>query len=191
MNLEICILAGGLSTRLGRDKARLKLRGQTMLARIRATAKELGCPVRVLRRDVVARCGPLGGIFTALQTTRAEAVLFLACDMPLVTAALLHRIFRASGDGARVVFAAQSGRVGFPLVLPVTALAVIEAQLQSKEFSLQALAEKLRVRRLIVSLRRTDLFNVNTPGDASAARQHLAALGPPARAPRGVKRKNE
>ena len=189
--MEICILAGGLSTRLGRDKARLKLHGQTMLARIRRTAQEVGCPVRVIRRDVVARCGPLGGIFTALKTTRAEAVLFLACDMPLVTAALLRRIMRASGAGARALGAAQSGRVGFPLILPATSLAAIEAQLQSKEFSLQALAGKLRVRRLIVSLRRTELFNVNTPGDAAAARHHLAALGPPARAPRGVKRKNE
>lgn len=191
MNIEICILAGGLSTRLGRDKARLKLHGQTMLARIRAAARELGCPVRVIRRDLVARCGPLGGIFTALETTRAEAVLFLACDMPLVTAALLRRIMRASGGGTRAVCAAQSGRVGFPLVLPATTLAVIAAQLQSKEFSLQALAEILRARRLVVSLRRTELFNVNTPEEVAVARQYLAALGPPPRPPRGVDRKNE
>lgn len=189
--MEICILAGGLSTRLGRDKARLKLHGQTMLARIRRTAQEVGCPVRVIRRDVVARCGPLGGIFTALKTTRAEAVLFLACDMPLVTAALLHRIMRASGEGARTVFAVQSGRVGFPFVLPVASLAVIEAQLQSKEFPLQALAKKLRARRLVVSLRRTELFNVNTPEEVAVARHHLAARGPSARAPGGVERKNE
>ena len=162
-----------------------------MLARIRATAGELGCPVRVIRRDLVARCGPLGGIFTALETTRAEAVVFLACDMPLVTAALLRRIMRSSGAGTRAVCAAQSGRVGFPLVLPATTLAVIAAQLQSKEFSLQALAEKLRARRLVVSLRRADLFNVNTPEDAAAARHHLAALGPSARVPRRVDRKNE
>ena len=149
-----------------------------MLARIRAAAKELGCPVRVIRRDLVARCGPLGGIFTALKTTRADAVLFLACDMPLVTAALLSRIVRASRDGARSTFAAQSGRVGFPLALPMTALAVIEAQLQSKEFSLHALAKKLRARRLIVSARRKELFNVNTPEDAVAARRHLAAPVP-------------
>ena len=174
MNIEICILAGGLSTRLGRDKARLKLHGQTMLARIRRTAQEVGCPVRVIRRDVVARCGPLGGIFTALQTTRAEAVLFLACDMPLVTAALLSRMVRASNDGARAVWATQTGRMGFPLILPVTALAAIEAQLQSKEFSLQALAGKVRARRVVVSSLRPDLFNVNTPEDAAAARRTLA-----------------
>lgn len=189
MNMEICILAGGLSTRLGRDKARLKLHGQTMLTRIRCTALEMGCPVRVLRRDLVARCGPLGGIFTALKTTRAEAVLFLACDMPLVTAALLRRIMRASGAGARAVGAVQSKRVGFPLILPVAFLAAIEAQLQSKEFSLQALVEKLHVRRLMVSLRRTELFNVNTPEDAAAARNHLAALGSPARPRTGLSRR--
>ena len=177
MNLEICILAGGLSTRLGRDKARLKLGGHTMLARIRCIALELGCPVRVIRRDVVARCGPLGGIITALQTTRADAVLFLACDMPLVTAALLHRIVRASRHGVRSACAAQSGRVGFPLLLPATTRPTVEAQWQNGELSLQALARKTEARRVVVSVRRPELFNVNTPEDAALARQHLRALG--------------
>ncbi|MBI3255114.1 MAG: NTP transferase domain-containing protein, partial [Nitrosarchaeum sp.] len=33
----------------------------------------------------VPRCGPLGGILTGLRSAKTEAVLFLACDMPLIT----------------------------------------------------------------------------------------------------------
>ena len=88
--LEVCILAGGLSSRMGRDKARLRLNGRTLLAQVRDAAQTLGCPVRVIRRDLVTRCGPLGGVFTALKTSRAEAVLFLACDMPFVSPELLR-----------------------------------------------------------------------------------------------------
>ena len=69
---------------MGRDKSRLKLGRRTMLGHIRAEAKTLGLPVRVIRRDLVPRCGPLGGIFTALKTTSADGVLFLACDMPFI-----------------------------------------------------------------------------------------------------------
>lgn len=58
--VEVFILAGGLSARMGRDKARLRLRGRTLLAWVRAAARATGWPVRVIRRDLVPRCGPLG-----------------------------------------------------------------------------------------------------------------------------------
>jgi molybdopterin-guanine dinucleotide biosynthesis protein A len=121
----------------------------------------------------VPRCGPLGGIATALKKSGARAVLFLACDMPLVSPALLRRIVRASRDGERAVFAEQSKRVGFPCALPVEALAVVRQQIDSKEFSLQALATKLHARRLIVPARRLELLNVNTRNDLAAASRAL------------------
>src|SRR5687768_5753928 len=103
MKVGICILAGGLSSRFGRDKSRVRFGRRTMLSVIRATAQELDLPVRVIRHDRVPRCGPLGGILTGLESTRADAVLFLACDMPLVTAELLRKMIEASGDGSRAV----------------------------------------------------------------------------------------
>ena len=186
--LEICILAGGLSTRLGRDKARVKLDGMTMLARIRAVAgvsstfrltgygntlkRELQPRVRVLRQDAVPRCGPLGGIVTALRTTQARAVLFLACDMPLITPTLLRRLFRASADGHCATFTAGDARAGFPLLLPVKVLPEIEEQISRGEFSLQALEKKLLARRLLIPAHAEELMNVNTPEDV--ARVELA-----------------
>src|SRR5262245_26810080 len=101
---EICVLAGGLSSRLGRDKARLRLGPRTVLGHVREQARALGLPVRVIRRDRVPRCGPLGGVYTALVTTRADAVLFLACDMPFLTAATMVRLWRRSIVERRPVF---------------------------------------------------------------------------------------
>ena len=177
MNLEVCILAGGLSTRLGRDKARLKLGGVTMLARVRAVAKDAfgdrrSVHVRVIRKDQVRRCGPLGGVVTALRTSQADAVLFLACDMPLISPALLQRLVRAH-DGQRAVFVVQADRVGFPFILLVKVLVQIEGQISAEEFSLHALARLLRARRMKVSARCHELFNVNTPADVARAEQLL------------------
>ena len=188
LRLEICILAGGLSIRMGRDKARVKIDGVTMLTRIRAVAMKAGLRltgyanarraelqpgVRVLRKDAVPRCGPLGGIVTALRSTRAQAVLFLACDMPFITPLLLRRIFRASADGKCATFTAQEHGAGFPLLLPVADLATVEAQLAAGEFSLQSLAGKLHARRLLVPARHEELRNVNTPDDLAQAGQAL------------------
>lgn len=92
--VEICILAGGLSSRMGRDKSRVRLGRRTMLGHVRATAAQLHLPVRVLRRDAVPRCGPLGGIYTALSRSRADAILFLACDMPFITHDFLNQMLK-------------------------------------------------------------------------------------------------
>ena len=162
---------------MGRDKARLRLGGRTMLFLVRAVAADTSHRVRVIRRDAVPRCGPLGGILTGLRSAKAEAVLFLACDMPLVTVALLRKVIRASGDNFRAVFSSQSGRVGFPLLLPAKALEAVQAQITAGHFSLQRLGAVLRARELRVGSRQ--LCNVNTPEDVRLATRLLARTKKP------------
>ena len=180
--IEVCILAGGLSARMGRDKARLKLGGTAMLARIRSVANEFSTAdsfaprVRVIRKDRVRRCGPLGGILTGLHSSKARAVLFLACDMPLVSPALLERIVRAGRGGKRAVFVSHSGRPGFPCLLPPDALTVVEEQIAIGEVSLHALAKRLRAHRLKIPGRNRELLNVNTPRDLEQAEQWLSKM---------------
>jgi molybdopterin-guanine dinucleotide biosynthesis protein A len=163
--VEICILAGGLSSRMGRDKARLRLDGQTLLARVRSAAAETPWPVRVIRRDLVPRCGPLGGVLTALKTTRAEAVLFLACDMPFITAAWINKLAELNRSRRRAIFTSGESGAGFPFLLRRDALAQVEEQMAAKQFSLQALAAKCRARMIKAPGSARTLFNVNTPAD--------------------------
>ena len=169
---EICILAGGLSSRMGRDKSRLRLGGRTLLAHIRATAKMIGLPHRIIRRDLVAQCGPLGGLYTALVTSRADATLFLSCDMPFVSAALLEMLVRKAKHNETALFVEANGLVGFPLVLfRRTALPIVESQLEKMAVSLQRLAQALRSQTIRLAARQAhELFNVNTPEDLRNAR---------------------
>ena len=168
--MEVCILAGGLSTRMGRDKARLKLGGRTLIAAVRAVAVGLGSRVRVIRRDLVARCGPLGGVFTALKTAHSPAVLFLACDAPFVSPVFLRRLVRLSTWGTRAAFVIHDARVGFPFILPIGELSTVEAMIARREFSLQQLADAVAAKRLRASPRdAAALFNVNTPEDWARA----------------------
>src|SRR5436309_2246159 len=109
---EICILAGGLSQRMGCDKARLRLGPRTMLGQIQATARTTGWPVRVIGRDLVPRCGPLGGIYSALETTQRDAILFLACDMPFVGTEILGRLLDEFRYAPDALFISCRGRVG-------------------------------------------------------------------------------
>jgi len=163
-SFEICILAGGMSRRMGRDKSRLKIGRRTMLGQIRATAKAVGIPVRVIRKDEVSRCGPLGGIYTALKTTRAKAVLFLACDMPFMTAELIHRVLREFGEVNQALFAYTTEGAGFPFALRRDTLPIIVEQIEKREFALRKLARRFKARRMRMSSKwRMQLQNINTP----------------------------
>jgi molybdenum cofactor guanylyltransferase len=169
---ETYVLAGGLSTRMGQDKARVRIGGRTMLAYVRSTAQAAGYDVHVLRKDSVPRCGPLGGILTALRKSKVDAVLFLACDMPLIRPEVLHRLVKASSDGRKAAFAATLNGVGFPLLIPRACLAEVEQQRTSASYSLQKLADRLNARQ--VRMRAEEAFNANSPEDLVKMRELMS-----------------
>ena len=157
---------------MGRDKARLRLGGRTLLARIRAAARATSWPVRVIRRDLVPRCGPLGGVWTAFQRSRSGRLVFLSCDMPFVTPALIRAVAERKGRG---VFTRTEEGAGFPFALDRSCLPLVGQALAEKRFSLQALAQRLRARQLRLPRRRQEeLQNVNTPEHFTLARLHYA-----------------
>ena len=171
---EIVILAGGLSKRMGRDKAGLRLGGRTLLAHVKAVAGRMNLPTRVIRRDLVERCGPLGGIHAALKSTTAEVVVFLSCDMPFVGVRLLRDLLSRSERRALAVFCVTAEGVGFPFALRRMALPAVEAQLEARQLSLQRLAARLGADRFRPPPS-ADLFNVNTPEEWAVARERWRA----------------
>ena len=116
--LAAFILAGGRSTRMGRDKAMLEIDGVTMIDRAIDLARRAGIAPVVVgsfgenRRTLSARvipddwpgAGPLGGIATALRETRTPWNLVMACDMPYLTVEWLEFLSRrASASRADAV----------------------------------------------------------------------------------------
>jgi molybdopterin-guanine dinucleotide biosynthesis protein A len=114
-NIAAIILAGGRSSRLGRDKASERLLGRSLLQHVidrvhplvgeiiivRARAQQLpemesAAPIRIAEDDF-ASSGPLGGIYSGLMATAAERGLVVACDMPLLSRLLLEEMLRRSG----------------------------------------------------------------------------------------------
>ncbi len=153
---------------MGRDKGSISLGSKTMLGQIRAVARGTGLKVRVIRKDLVPRCGPLGGVYTALKTTRANAVLFLACDMPFVTVKLLRALLKG-WEKQRLpasLFVICDRKPGFPFIVPKAALARVETQIAKGAFSIHALAFVLKARRFRLGHKwRSQLRNINTAED--------------------------
>jgi molybdopterin-guanine dinucleotide biosynthesis protein A len=116
------ILAGGRSSRMGTDKAFLRLGNQTLLERAVATAKRV-CRTVVLVGDadklsVFGRAvgdkfpgqGPLAGIHAALTSSFAsELNLMLSVDIPVVSAEFLNHLLRESRSSNAQVLVQRAG----------------------------------------------------------------------------------
>jgi molybdopterin-guanine dinucleotide biosynthesis protein A len=116
------VLAGGGSTRFGRDKALVEFDGKPMLARMIELMRSSAPEVRIVsalgryagfKTDIVEDRwpgeGPLGGIVTALlhsqePETTCEWNAIVSCDMPFLTADWMNFLTeRATKSEARVV----------------------------------------------------------------------------------------
>ena len=170
-SIETVILAGGLSRRMGKEKARLRLGRRTLLGHARALATAMGLPCRVLRVDRLPGLGPLGGIETALRRTKADRILFLSCDMPFLQPGLVEQLLAMDAPAA---FTAARAKVGFPFCLSREILPKVETQLAAGQLSLQAFARKIHARHLrVLKADWPQLDNLNTPAELAAARARL------------------
>ncbi|MGI8770449.1 MAG: molybdenum cofactor guanylyltransferase [Acidobacteriaceae bacterium] len=117
------VLAGGGSTRMGRDKASLEVAGRPLVQHMLAKLRSLGLPVRVagarvdltefaeVTADVYPGCGPLAGIEAALRASDAPRNLCVAVDLPLLPAPWLGYLMeRAELTGAAATIPYAGGR---------------------------------------------------------------------------------
>ena len=104
------VLAGGKSSRMGRDKAWLTFFGQPLLRRVAEVLASVTGEVMVSGRDPVPfgvdcpwlpdetpRLGPAGGIMTVLAAT-SRPCLVVSCDLPFLEPETLARLVAAWRD---------------------------------------------------------------------------------------------
>ena len=123
------VLAGGRSTRMGKDKAALAYHGASQLdwalkpvtpfverAFISVRADQTGDPVRARHEQIVDAqegLGPIAGILAAQARHPNVAWLVLACDLPFLDAPTLEYLTRARRP-ASLATAFRSSHDGLP-----------------------------------------------------------------------------
>lgn len=155
------VLAGGRSSRFGRDKLAERIDGRTLLANaidgvtpasteilvIAAPGATLAVPARVtLIHDPVAFEGPLAGVAAGLRAARGSIVLVVGGDMPTLVGAVIESMLVAlDAPGVDAVVLDHDGRAR-PLPLALRrepALAAADRLLADGERRLRALSEAL------------------------------------------------
>ena len=113
MNIEeisAIILAGGRSSRMGADKAKLQVGEKTLLELMVEKVRRLGimevvvsgcseCPAGTrYAPDLISGRGPLSGIHAGLKQVHHQSSLVLPVDMPLIPEETLRLLIQAHGS---------------------------------------------------------------------------------------------
>lgn len=122
------ILAGGQSSRMGRDKAMLAPGGIPLLMRTAALVAPLAGPPIIVGPptrysalgynvipDDAPGVGPLGGIATALRHSNQSWNLILGCDLPFITTGWLDYLIGRAVESSADAVIPQSAAGAEPL----------------------------------------------------------------------------
>lgn len=180
------ILAGGQSRRMGTAKAGVRLDDDSTLSeRVLQALSQVcdevvvlghgeGCPEGLERlADPPGKSGPLAGLLALLQSGRGARYLVAACDMPLLSHALLARLVEEGAGAEAACFVAEGQRElePLPLLLSPSARPPLEERLLRGELRLMAFVAALSPR--LVPLSENDaalLANANRPEDLERLR---------------------
>jgi molybdenum cofactor guanylyltransferase len=192
LEVEGFILVGGASSRMGADKAGLRLGGRSFVERIAGALQSVTENIRLVGAvdeaarhglpvvgDVYRRWGALGGLHAALAHARAPWAAVVACDLPFVTGELFMRLASLRENFDAVVPVQPCGRPQplCALYRRETCAARAAELIAAGERRPRRLLEQIETRWVateeLAGLRRAALFftNVNTPEDFAQARE--------------------
>ncbi len=124
------VLAGGKSSRMGQDKSRLVLEGQSLLDRAVKLLQDSGAELVLVGGskgrnsvpDLLPHCGPPGGLYSLLDHIKhnygldGSPLLLIPVDMPLLTIGTLQKLLAASVNASCCHFENEV----FPCVIKAT-----------------------------------------------------------------------
>lgn len=186
------VLAGGMSSRMGSDKAFLELNGSSLLSHaidLASTVCErvtiVGSPAKFSSMgrvipDIYAGCGPLGGIHAALVDSATDLNFILGVDLPFLEIRFLRLLIDQSKSSEAMVTIPRTDyfqtlcavyRKNFALVA--------EESLTKGRNKIDALFAGITVRviddqeLLAEGFARSMFRNLNTPDDLQIARREF------------------
>jgi molybdopterin-guanine dinucleotide biosynthesis protein A len=195
------VLAGGRSSRLGQDKAFLRINGQFLIERILEKLAQLSDEVIVVTNemakyeqfeaivvgDVFPGTGALGGIYSGLRAATRNHSLVVACDMPFLNLSLLRYMQASASQGDVVIPRVGKLTEALHAFYSRNCLPLIEEQLKAGNLRVVSFLSQVRVRYIegdeidVFDPDHLSIFNINSQADLDQARElwSLEALKAP------------
>jgi molybdopterin-guanine dinucleotide biosynthesis protein A len=190
-DLTVAILAGGRSSRMGTDKAFVRVLGRPLIELVLEQVRGVGGETLIVTNqpepyaylglplfgDVLPGKGALGGVYSALSAATRPYVACTACDMPFLSRPLLDYLASLRREADVVVPRLGGEAEPFRSIYSRACLAPIRAALDAGRMRVVSFYPDVRVRFVEepeidhFDPRHVSFFNVNRPEDLEAARQ--------------------
>ena len=154
-NITGIILAGGKSTRMGKDKALIKIDGKTLIENTLEKIKDYCIKVIIsannsesysfLNHEIIVDeqpgLGPLGGIYSCLKHSKAEKNLVMAVDIPFINKGFIENLLKHMEDGDIVVPVNENKKIE-PLcaIYSKSVIPYVEKMINSNDLKVQNLS---------------------------------------------------
>jgi len=184
------ILAGGRSSRLGKDKGLCTLKGKSLVSYAVGILKPLCSNLMISANrfpeeyaafgfpvisDQVEDIGPMGGIYSCLKKSNTQHNLLLSCDTPFVNTDVF-RLLLKEVENFQVVCPAHETFLTEPLsaYYNTNVLGDLEEAIRKKEYKMMRFFKRIRFKSVNIdqnlSFFNDHLFlNLNTPEDLEKA----------------------
>ncbi|OBQ56306.1 molybdenum cofactor guanylyltransferase [Halodesulfovibrio spirochaetisodalis] len=192
------VLAGGLSSRMGHDKTRIHVHGESepdllvytcnLLASV---CSEVWVSSREAKphadgylwvKDEIEGTGPIGGIMTSLRAAQGP-VLVLSCDLPFMDSAMLQKLIsfwkqKPEGTLHTTFLQEETGFIeALVSIYEFEALPLFEQAVDRGIYKLSRVVPEEHRHSLPYSQQESlPFFNVNYPADLEMARRIIAAI---------------
>jgi molybdopterin-guanine dinucleotide biosynthesis protein A len=157
-NIIGIILAGGKSSRMGREKGLILLDRKPFIQHIIDAMQPLVNSIVIVSsnadydvfgikriEDIIADAGPMAGLHAGLSHSKTAYNLVVSCDVPLITTAFLKKLLCYEKEGNDVVQFESKGK-SIPLI------ALYKKQCAGKCYELLTNGER-RLRKLILAVK--------------------------------------
>lgn len=192
------ILAGGKSSRMGTDKALLKLGPYYVIERIAGALRTMVDEVVIVTdrskryakygdrtiSDIMPGHGPLGGIHAGLVQAAHPWMLVTACDLPFISVPVARLMIECAADYDAVVPRYRGYAEPLYALYNKNCLEVMEQHLVRGQGKIRGLYDEIRVRyleeeemSLVEPHLKRAFINLNTPKDMLEAQAWGAGLG--------------
>lgn len=181
--VSAAILAGGVSSRMGSNKALLTVDGAPLIEKIYRTMARLfrevvlvtntpeeyaflPCPMVADRYPGV---GPMAGLHAGLLASREDWIFVTACDTPFLNPDVIRTICAVGGEYDAVVPVNPGGKEPLQALYGRSCLAVVEQVIEQGDRKLLDMLDRVRTRFVtpeeLASIPGAELsfYNVNTP----------------------------
>lgn len=182
------ILAGGQSSRMGRNKALLEVAGIPIVTRVYQVLAGLFNEVLVVTNspaeysflpcrkvpDIYPGCGSIAGLHSALANSGTRHVFVTACDLPFLDPVVIRRLsdFRDAGDDA-VVPLTEAGQEPLHAIYSSVCSEIFGGAIRRGELKILDVLGNIKVRYITsdevqnVGNMAESFLNVNTPEEYS------------------------